>query len=37
MGDRSGFVSVGVPMVSDLNGQQSEPEVRLVTGVAASF
>jgi hypothetical protein len=33
----SGFVSVGIPIVNDLNGIQPEPEWRLVTGVAFSF
>jgi hypothetical protein len=33
----SGFVSVGVPIISDLNGIQPEPEWRVLTGVAVSF
>jgi Putative MetA-pathway of phenol degradation len=33
----SGFVSVGVPVVNDLNGLQAEPDWRLLTGVAVSF
>jgi hypothetical protein len=33
----SGFVSVGVPIVNDLNGIQPEPEWRLLAGVAVSF
>jgi hypothetical protein len=33
----SGFVSVGVPIVNDLNGIQPEAEWRLLTGVAFSF
>ena len=33
----SGFVSVGVPVINDLNGLQSEPDVRFVSGVAFSF
>lgn len=33
----SGFVSVGVPIVNDLNGLQAEPDWRLLTGVAANF
>jgi hypothetical protein len=33
----TGFVSVGIPVVSDLNGIQPEPEWRLLTGVAFSF
>jgi hypothetical protein len=33
----SGFVSVGVPIISDLNGIQPESEWRLLTGVAVNF
>ncbi|MEQ1576459.1 MAG: transporter [Hyphomicrobium sp.] len=33
----SGFVSVGVPVINDLNGLQSEPDVRVTTGVGVSF
>jgi Putative MetA-pathway of phenol degradation len=33
----SGFVSFGVPIISDLNGLQPEPEWRVLTGVAVSF
>jgi hypothetical protein len=33
----SGFVSVGVPVVNDLNGLQAEPDWRLLTGVALNF
>ena len=33
----SGFVSVGVPIVNDLNGIQPEPEWRLLTGVSVNF
>jgi hypothetical protein len=33
----SGFVSIGVPIISDLNGIQPEPEWRLLTGVAVNF
>lgn len=37
-GDRwSGFVSVGVPLVSNLNGAQVEPDYRLLTGVSVNF
>ena len=36
-GNMSSFVSVGVPIVKDLNGLQSEPSFRLLTGVAVSF
>ena len=30
-------VSVGFPVVEDLNGAQSEPELRLLTGIAKSL
>lgn len=33
----SGFVSIGVPIVNDLNGLQAEPDWRVLTGVAVSF
>jgi len=33
----SGFVSVGVPVINNLNGLQSEPDVRFTTGVGLSF
>jgi hypothetical protein len=33
----SGFVSVGVPIITDLNGIQPESEWRLLTGVAVNF
>jgi Putative MetA-pathway of phenol degradation len=33
----SGFASVGVPVINDLNGLQSEADVRVVSGVAVSF
>lgn len=33
----SGFVSVGIPVVNDVNGVQAEPSWRLLTGVAVSF
>ncbi|MCB1503488.1 MAG: transporter [Hyphomicrobiaceae bacterium] len=33
----SAFASVGIPVVNDLNGFQSEPEWRLFTGVATAF
>jgi hypothetical protein len=36
-GDWSGFVSVGVPVARDMNGEQSEPELRIVTGAGLSF
>jgi hypothetical protein len=37
MGNVSGFASVGVPIINDLNGLQSKPEVRVFTGIAAAF
>jgi Putative MetA-pathway of phenol degradation len=33
----SGFVSVGVPVINDLNGLQAEPSWRVLTGVAVNF
>jgi hypothetical protein len=33
----SGFVSLGLPIVTDLNGIQPEPEWRIISGVAFSF
>jgi hypothetical protein len=33
----SGFLSVGIPIVNDLNGIQPEPEWRLLAGVTFSF
>jgi hypothetical protein len=33
----SGFVSVGVPLVNDLNGLQAEPDWRVLSGVAVNF
>jgi Putative MetA-pathway of phenol degradation len=33
----SSYVSVGIPIINDLNGIQAEPEVRVVTGVAITF
>jgi hypothetical protein len=33
----SGFLSVGVPIIKDLNGIQPEPEWRVLTGVAVNF
>ncbi len=32
-----GFVSLGVPIINDLNGLQAEPDWRLLTGVAVNF
>ncbi len=33
----SSFVSVGFPIINDLNGIQSEPDIRVVTGVSVAF
>jgi Putative MetA-pathway of phenol degradation len=33
----SGFVSVGIPVVNQVNGIQAEPDWRLLTGVAVAF
>ena len=33
----SGFVSFGLPIVNGLNGEQAEPEYRLVGGIAVGF
>jgi hypothetical protein len=33
----SGFVSVGVPVVNDLNGVQAEPDWRVLTDVSVNF
>jgi hypothetical protein len=33
----SAFASVGVPMINDQTGNQAEPSVRVVTGIAVSF
>ncbi len=33
----SGFVSVGVPIVDDLNGIQSEPDLRVIAGATWLF
>jgi Putative MetA-pathway of phenol degradation len=33
----SSFVSVGIPIINDLNGIQAEPEVRVVTGLSVTF
>lgn len=33
----SGFVSFGVPIISDLNGLQPEPEWRVLSGVSVNF
>ena len=36
-GDWSGFASVGIPVVEDMNGLQPDPDWKFVTGVAYSF
>jgi hypothetical protein len=36
-GQFSAFASVGIPIVNEMNGLQSEPDYRVVGGVAASF
>ena len=36
-GNMAGFVSVGVPVINDVNGFQVEPSWRLLTGIAVSF
>ena len=33
----SGFVSVGLPIINDMNGEQSEAEYRLIGGASVSF
>ena len=33
----SGFLSVGIPVANNLNGLQSSPDYRVVTGIAAAF
>jgi hypothetical protein len=33
----SGFVSVGIPVVNNLNGLQSSPDYRVVAGISAGF
>ncbi len=33
----SGFVSVGLPVVKDLNGIQAEPDWRVSTGASLAF
>jgi hypothetical protein len=33
----SSFVSVGIPIINDLNGFQAEPEMRVVTGLSVTF
>jgi hypothetical protein len=36
-GQFSAFASVGIPIVNEVNGLQSEPDYRVIGGVAASF
>jgi hypothetical protein len=36
-GSGSGFASVGVPVVNHMNGLQSKPNYRVLTGLAAAF
>ena len=36
-GSVSGFVSVGIPVVNEVNGLQSKTEYRVISGLAASF
>ena len=33
----SGFFSVGIPVVNDLNGIQAEPDWRISTGASVAF
>ena len=33
----SGFLSLGIPVVTDINGTQAKSDWRLLTGVAAAF
>lgn len=33
----SAYASVGLPVIEDLNGQQSEPEYRVIAGISKSF
>ncbi|MEW5962239.1 MAG: transporter [Pseudomonadota bacterium] len=37
MGNWSGFASVGIPIVNNLDGIQAEPEWRLLTGISVGF
>jgi hypothetical protein len=36
-GSVSGFASVGIPVINEMNGLQSKPAYRVVAGVAAAF
>ena len=36
-GSLAGFASIGIPVVNQMNGLQSKPAYRVITGVAASF
>ncbi|MFT7459592.1 MAG: hypothetical protein ACI909_002274 [Planctomycetota bacterium] len=31
------FASVGIPLVNDINGEQSEPDYRVIAGISKSF
>jgi hypothetical protein len=33
----AGYISFGIPIVNDLNGVQSKPDWRVVTGIAMAF
>jgi hypothetical protein len=33
----SSYLSVGIPIINDLNGIQAEPEIRVVTGLSVTF
>jgi hypothetical protein len=37
MGNFSGFASVGIPIVNEMNGLQSKPDYRVIAGIAAGF
>jgi hypothetical protein len=36
-GQFSAFASVGIPIINEMNGLQSEPEYRVVGGLGFSF
>ena len=36
-GDWSGFASVGIPVVKDMNGLQPDPDWKLITGLAFAY
>ena len=31
------FASIGVPIINDLNGEQSEPDYRVIGGISKTF